>query len=154
MVGKDSRLLHSCDRCDCVFGEYDYSARESVVRLPVFSCSQWHLSLSIQMLPMFQGADKLFRKVLVPLARLQEMLLLRDAIQVKKQMLKDLPHERAVAVRQAIAQFYADDNATTIDPAEVPGSAKKEYLTAWGNINPFRRTDTGEGEPSETTPIV
>jgi hypothetical protein len=56
-------------------------------------------------------------------------------------------------VRQAIAQFYADDHATTINPAEVPGAAKKEYLAAWGNINPFRRADA-EGQPNETTPIV
>merc|ERR1711957_1003532 len=65
------------------------------------------------MLPMFQGADKVFRTVLVPLAGLKEMLMLRDAIQIKKDMLKDLDPERARIVRKAIAKFYSDDDSTT-----------------------------------------
>jgi len=113
---------------------------------------------------MFQGADKLFRKVLVPLAGLQEMLLLRDAIQVKKQMLLDLPPARAKAVRQAIARFYADDEARTVDPLELPGRVKREYLQSWNNIkvpNPFRSSGStsstsaaAAAEPNETTPMV
>ena len=62
------------------------------------------------MLPMFEGADKIFRKVLVPLAGLQELLMLRDAIQIKKKMLKDLDPERQLVVRRAIAKFFADNN--------------------------------------------
>lgn len=113
------------------------------------------------MLPMFQGADKLFRKVLVPLAGLQELLLLRDAILVKKKMLLDLHPERARAVRQAIAQFYADDDAITMDPAEVPGAMKREYISQWVNIklprNPFSQRSSGAhiGEgPTEATSLV
>lgn len=110
------------------------------------------------MLPMFQGADKLFRKVLVPLAGLQELLLLRDAIQVKKQMLLDLDPARSRAVRHAIAQFYADEEATTMDPAEVPGAMKKEYLSEWIKLpgNPFASstTDATSGESTESTPLV
>lgn len=111
------------------------------------------------MLPMFQGADKLFRNVLVPLAGLQELLLLRDAIQVKKQMLLDLDPERARAVRQAIAKFYADDEATTIGRADLPEACKKEYLGGWRSIRlPFSRrdttTDASYEAPNATTPIV
>jgi len=107
------------------------------------------------MLPMFQGADKVFRKILVPLARLQEMLMLRDAIYVKKRMLKDLDPERAKIVRKAIAKFYDDDDETA-DPVEL----KKELLTGWQGINlrsfPFgTKKQEGEAtEPDETTPIV
>lgn len=88
------------------------------------------------MLPMFMGADKLFRKVLVPLAGLQEMLMLRDAIQVKKQMLHDLPPERAHSVRKAIAKFYAGDDET-IDPMDLAETCKTEYLSSWKTLNPF-----------------
>ena len=54
------------------------------------------------MLPMFRGADKVFRKVLVPLAGLQELLMLRDAMVIKKQMLKDLDPERASVLQKQI----------------------------------------------------
>ena len=93
------------------------------------------------MLPMFQGADKLFRKVLVPLAGLQEMLLLRDAIQVKKQMLHDLDPARAKTVRMAIAKFYSDDEASTIDPMNLAESCKTEFLATWSSMN-LRRSST------------
>lgn len=109
------------------------------------------------MLPMFQGADKLFRKVLVPLAGLQEMLLLRDAIQVKKQMLHDLDPERAKTVRLAIAKFYTDDEASTIDPMDLPETCKTEYLETWSSINPFRRSSQASssgGGLNENTPLV
>lgn len=109
------------------------------------------------MLPMFQGADKIFRKILVPLAGLQELLMLKDAIAVKKQMLRDLDPERARQVRKAIAKFYDDDDDTA-DPSEL----KKELLTSWQGIqmpnfrglprlsNPFAKK-SDDTEPSETT---
>jgi receptor expression-enhancing protein 5/6 len=108
-------------------------------------------------LPMFQGADKVFRKILVPLAGLHEMLMLRDAIQVKKRMLKDLDPERARVVRKAIAKFYGDEGDAA-DPAEL----KKELLTSWQGIkmpsirNPFASGGGQEEEkhPDETTPMV
>lgn len=108
---------------------------------------------------MFQGADKLFRKVLVPLAGLQEMLMLRDAIQVKKQMFHDLDPDRAKTVRMAIAKFYADDSAETIGPMDLPESCKNEYLETWKSINPFRSSaseevDVEEEVVSEKTSLV
>ena len=108
------------------------------------------------MLPMFGGASKVFRKILVPLVGLKELLMLRDAIAVKKKMLRDLDPERARVVRRAIAKFYADDNDAA-DPAEL----KKEMLTSWEGIkmpslptisisNPFSKSKT---EPTESTPL-
>mmetsp|Transcript_8783 Transcript_8783/g.15923 ORF Transcript_8783/g.15923 Transcript_8783/m.15923 type:complete len:402 (-) Transcript_8783:1956-3161(-) len=61
------------------------------------------------MLPMFQGAEKIFRHVLVPLAGLKEMLLLNDAIKVKKEMMRSVPPERLKALRAAISKSFADD---------------------------------------------
>jgi hypothetical protein len=105
------------------------------------------------MLPMFQGADKIFRKVLVPLAGLQEMLMLRDAISIKKNMLKNLDPARAKTVRKAIAKFYDDDDDTS-DPVEL----KKELLSSWKGIkmpsmsNPFSSSTTAA--PTESTSLV
>lgn len=81
------------------------------------------------MLPMFQGADKVFRNVLVPVAGLQELLMLRDAIAVKKEMLNTLPPHRARSVRKAIAKFYNDDDDTA-DPTEL----KRELLDGWTGL--------------------
>lgn len=107
------------------------------------------------MLPMMGGADKVFRKILVPLAGLKEMLLLRDAISVKKTMLRDLDPERARAVRKAIAKFYDDD-----DDSADPGALKTEMMNGWKGIqlprslpkirNPFAKSDSA---PGETTPL-
>lgn len=106
------------------------------------------------MLPMFQGADKIFRSILVPLSGLQEMLMLRDAIKIKKDMLKNLDPERAKMVRKAIAKFYDNDDDKA-DPAEM----KKELMTSWQGIkmpsmpsmsNPF----SSGGAPTETTSLV
>ena len=99
------------------------------------------------MLPMFQGSEKVFRNILVPLAGLQELLLLRDAIRVKKDMFKHLSPERAKTVRRAIAKFYEEDD-NTADPAEL----KKELLTSWTGLkNPF---GLSSGEPTESTSLV
>mmetsp|Transcript_23430 Transcript_23430/g.25829 ORF Transcript_23430/g.25829 Transcript_23430/m.25829 type:complete len:410 (+) Transcript_23430:92-1321(+) len=82
------------------------------------------------MLPMFNGADKVFRKVLVPLAGLKELLMLRDAIMIKKQMLKDLDPERAEFVRKAIAKFYNEH-----EDDKDPDKLKNELMTGYSNMN-------------------
>ena len=98
------------------------------------------------MLPMFQGSEKVFRNVLVPLAGLRELLLLRDAIRVKKDMFKHLTPERAKTVRRAIAKFYEEDD-TTADPVEL----KRELMSGWTGLkNPF----ASSGEPTESTSLV
>lgn len=73
------------------------------------------------MLPMFQGAEKVFRHVLVPIAGLKEMLLLRDAVMVKKDLLRSIPAGRQAAVREAIAKAFAEDNEDAI--FEISGGA-------------------------------
>jgi len=105
---------------------------------------------------MFQGADKVFRKILVPLAGLQELLLLRDAIRVKRSMLRDLDPERARAVRKIIAKFYNDD-----DPQADPTQLKVELMEGWSGLkllpnlkisNPFKKDK--EEPATESTPLV
>lgn len=101
------------------------------------------------MLPMFQGADKVFRNILVPAAGLRELLLLRDAIRVKKDMFKHLSPERAKSVRRAIAKFY-EENDDTADPAVL----KKELYQEWSGLklsNPFANSTS---EATETTSLV
>ena len=107
------------------------------------------------MLPMFQGADKVFRNILVPLAGLREMLLLRDAIRVKKDMFKHLPPERAQEVKKAIAKFYAEDEDTA-DPVAL----KSQLLTGWSSMKftlPFSSSSSGDGangQATESTSLV
>ncbi|KAL9190202.1 hypothetical protein ACHAXT_007413 [Thalassiosira profunda] len=108
------------------------------------------------MLPMFRGADKVFRKILVPLAGLQEMLLLRDSIQIKKQMLKDLPPDRAEIVSKSIAKFF-DGSGGEADPTVL----KNELMTSWSAIKvpkiklPFgKKKEKDEGGPTESTNLV
>lgn len=72
------------------------------------------------MLPLFRGADTVFRSVLVPLAGLQEMLVRRDAEEVKRQALKDLPPERRALVMKAIAESFEKE-------AKNHGDAKTGY---------------------------
>ena len=110
------------------------------------------------MLPMFRGADKVFRKVLVPLAGLNELLYLRDSIMIKKQLLRDLPPERAAVLQKSIAKFF-DGSSEDSDPTVL----KEELMTGWSSILPkinlpFGNSDKGgENEkvkPTEKTSLV
>ena len=106
---------------------------------------------------MFRGADKIFRKILVPLAGLQELLILRDSIQIKKQLLKDLDAERAIIVRKSIANFFNGD-----DDDSDSGVLKGEYMQSWSALNmlkrkiPFSISPKAKGKklPTETTNLV
>jgi len=88
------------------------------------------------------------------------MLMLRDSIQIKKQMLKDLDPERAKIVRKSIAKFFDndDDNA---DPAVL----KAELMQTWSGVkipkmsmpsikNPFGNSSSNGGGPTEATNLV
>lgn len=95
------------------------------------------------MLPIFRGADKIFRKLMVPLAGLQEMLFLRDSIQIKKQILKDLDPERADLVRKSIAKLF-DGEENSSDPSVL----KKELKQSWFSLkNPFGKSSSGYDSP-------
>ena len=105
------------------------------------------------MLPMIQGAEKVFRNVLVPIAGLKEMLLLRDAIMVKKTMMKDLPPERRAALRKLILECYEDEDH--IDP----NSMRKDYQKTYSKMFHLPefvsgKTANDEKEPDEATALV
>ena len=60
------------------------------------------------MLPLFRGADEVFRNVLVPLAGQRDQLLVRDAHVLHKEMIRQVPAERIDSVRAAtIAAFMS-----------------------------------------------
>ena len=58
------------------------------------------------MLPMFNGADVVFRNVLVPIAGQREALLLKDAKTLAKSMIKQLPASRHGEAGEAIAEAF------------------------------------------------
>jgi len=87
--------------------------------------------------------------------------MLRDSMQIKKQLLKDLDPERAKIVRKSIAKFFDNDD----DDAD-PAVLKTELMQTWSGVkipkmsmpsirNPFNLTsnDTGGG-PTETSNLV
>jgi receptor expression-enhancing protein 5/6 len=65
------------------------------------------------MLPLFRGAEEVFRKVLVPLAGQRDQLLIRDAHVLHKEMIRQVPAERIESVRAAsIAAFSSSASAS------------------------------------------
>ena len=83
------------------------------------------------------------------------MLILRDSIQIKKQMLKDLDPERAKIVRKSIAKFFHDDGGDEADPVKLKG----ELMQSWSALKlpkiklPFGKSKD-ENPPTETTNLV
>ena len=61
------------------------------------------------MLPMFNGADVIFRNVLVPIAGQREALLLKDARMLANTMVKQLPASRHGEAGEAVAQAFLDE---------------------------------------------
>jgi hypothetical protein len=112
------------------------------------------------MLPMFRGADNVFRKVLVPLAGLNELLYLRDSIMIKKQLLRDLPPERAAVLQKSIAKFFDGSSANN---SSDPTVLKEELMTGWSAIlpkfnlpfgNSVKGGENKQVEPTEKTSLV
>jgi len=60
------------------------------------------------MLPMFRGAESIFRHILVPLAGLQEMLMKKDADNVKKAILREVPEDRRAALMKEIGKSFTN----------------------------------------------
>lgn len=122
------------------------------------------------MLPMFQGSEKIFRNILVPLAGLKESLLMRDAVLLKKDLMANLPEERQKQLRMLIADSFnietpdIEDDDDAID-SRVSISADNAKSLLWGG-NPWRRKCTfgnkrqsgdggrDENAPNETTTLV
>ena len=99
------------------------------------------------MLPMFGGAEKIFRKVLVPLFKLEEYLMLRDAFFVKKRIWSELDADRSIAMRTAIAKLFAEED-------DALGETKKnDLLESYAGILRTNKK-SGGGEPNEATNLV
>uniref|UniRef100_A0A7S2GF49 Receptor expression-enhancing protein n=1 Tax=Haptolina brevifila TaxID=156173 RepID=A0A7S2GF49_9EUKA len=59
------------------------------------------------MLPMFRGADQIFRNLLVPLFRLQKQLALADVARIAANISKGVPKEEQVALRAQLTHVIA-----------------------------------------------
>ena len=59
------------------------------------------------MLPMFRGAESIFRRILVPLAGLQELLMRKDADVVKRAILNDVPEDRRASLMKEIGEMFS-----------------------------------------------
>ena len=118
------------------------------------------------MLPMFQGSEKIFRNILVPLAGLKESLLLRDAVLLKKDLIASLPPERQLELRRLITYSFNtetpddddDDNAHD-DRLEVTAENAKLVLSwassPWSMKAKTRRiSQRQEGVANESTSLV
>jgi hypothetical protein len=71
------------------------------------------------MLPLFRGAEQVFRNILVPLAGLEEMLVKKDAEVIKNKALADLPPERRQLVLNEIADSFkkgSDSAGNSVSP--------------------------------------
>jgi hypothetical protein len=63
---------------------------------------------------MFQGADVVFRRVLVPLTGQYENLLLRDTLMVRREMEKNIHPKSVKAARErAAALFLKEESSET-----------------------------------------
>ena len=97
------------------------------------------------MLPMFQGSDKLFRNVLVPLAGLRESLLLRDALLLKKDLMASLPPERQIELRKLITYSFNtetpddDDDDDAHDTRVEVSAANAKKMLLWSKRRKRKR---------------
>ena len=62
-------------------------------------------------LPLFRGADIVFRKILVPLSGQYENLLLRDAHMVRREMERHLHKDMIPAIRVKAAHIFLMDES-------------------------------------------
>ena len=83
------------------------------------------------MLPLFGGAEQVFRKILVPLTGLQEVLLLRDAALLRREMEAQIDPKRWKELRKAMAKSFHDDDDDNEEPEKVNLVSSSDY----GSIN-------------------
>jgi len=75
-------------------------------------------------LPMFQGADVVFRRVLVPLTGQYEAMLLRDTLLLKQQMEYNIPNKHMLSnIKTKAAQMFLTTTSTTTN---TPSESKTE----------------------------
>ena len=110
------------------------------------------------MLPMFNGADKVFRNVLVPLAGLKESLLMRDAVLLKKDLMASLPPERQRELRKFITDSFNtetpdiedDDDDEAMDTRISISAENAKSLLVWGG-NPWKRRSNAAAAATTTS---
>jgi len=108
------------------------------------------------MIPIINGAEKVFRKILVPLAGLQDMLLLRDAIRLKEDIEKHIPESsRNAKMRKQLVSIFNDmddkkkKGSTSVSSAgETTGlfhrpNLKQEVSSRMMNLNKDDEDDGG-----------
>lgn len=98
------------------------------------------------MLPITTVAEKIFRNIQVPLAGLRDMLMVRDALVIKKEMMAKLTPAQRKAVEEAIAlSFASEDDDEANDP-----------LLRYGLqlVSGSSSSKNDETKPSETTSLV
>jgi len=89
------------------------------------------------MLPLFNGADNVFRSILVPLAGLQEMLLQRDADLLKQSMIEQIPESKRKEFFKVISKKFSEDDT----------QEKFQSTFGW-------RKKKSDGGTSEDTPLI
>ena len=88
------------------------------------------------MVPVFNGAEKVFRNVLVPLARQHEMLIYRDACIIKKEMMKKVPKGNNKSMRKKIAALFNEHSDDEEDDEEKASLfSKKASDTTYQSIS-------------------
>ncbi len=61
------------------------------------------------MLPMFRGADRVFRQVLVPALGMQAALIKHDAARLAKDIMSKLPHDKRQVLSQEVAALFLEN---------------------------------------------
>lgn len=59
------------------------------------------------MIPAINGAEKVFRNVLVPLTGTYEMLIYRDALLLKRNFMKKIPSDRSAGLNERISSIFS-----------------------------------------------
>jgi len=78
------------------------------------------------MLPMFEGAKKVYREILVPLTGQQENLILRDALKLNEEILKKVPEDRRTKVQAMLADTFSTKLDTKSSESESRNAKSSE----------------------------
>lgn len=89
------------------------------------------------MLPLFRGADQIFRNILVPITGQHEMLILRDAHLLRLEMEAKVSPERWKEMRKALASSFTGGD---------DGDNEDEEKGVYGS--------TLEAKPKEDEPLI
>ena len=82
------------------------------------------------MVPIFNGAEKVYRNILVPLTGQEEMLIYRDAVMVRNTFMKKVPKSRSKKMKKKLADLFAhnSDDESDIEGGVVGIEGEEEPL--------------------------